>query len=207
MYQLNPAPLELVKETDVPQKNTKPHLNSNNKTYKNRKSVKFDENEAKLTNINNLLSKLHENTEEEEEENMFNVNEKMNPEINEQTNKNLINSELQKMNTNSDNNLTNDTIIGNTVNSLYSNYQDSYKSNFNYLNNLNKKDNLNNSLSSTNYDNNQLISKLNYIIHLLEEQHNEKTNHITEELILYLFLGIFIIFVLDSFAKASKYIR
>ena len=42
---------------------------------------------------------------------------------------------------------------------------------------------------------------------LLEEQQNEKTNHITEELILYLFLGIFIIFVLDSFARASKYIR
>ena len=55
----------------------------------------------------------------------------------------------------------------------------------------------------TNYDNNQLITKLNYIIHLLEEQHNEKTNHITEELILYLFLGIFIIFVLDSFARAK----
>jgi hypothetical protein len=48
---------------------------------------------------------------------------------------------------------------------------------------------------------------LDYIIHLLEEQHNEKTNHITEELILYLFLGLFILFVLDSFARASKYHR
>jgi len=111
------------------------------------------------------------------------------------------------MNSNSDNNLPNNTILGNAVNSHYSNLQDSYKSNFEYLNNLNQKQGFNNSSPSTNYDNNQLISKLNYIIHLLEEQHNEKTNHITEELILYLFLGIFIIFVLDSFARASKYIR
>ena len=101
----------------------------------------------------------------------------------------------------------NTSILGSAINSKYSNFQDSYKSNLEYLNNLNEKQGLNNYSASTNYDNNQLITKLNYIIHLLEEQHNEKTNHITEELILYLFLGIFIIFVLDSFARASKYIR
>ena len=66
---------------------------------------------------------------------------------------------------------------------------------------------LNNNDNITNIDNNKLLSKLDYIIHLLEEQHNEKTNYITEELILYLFLGIFILFVLDSFARASKYVR
>ena len=44
--------------------------------------------------------------------------------------------------------------------------------------------------------NKQLLEKLNYMIYLLEEQHNEKTNHIMEELVLYIFLGIFIIFVL-----------
>ena len=40
-------------------------------------------------------------------------------------------------------------------------------------------------MSNTNmvFDNNKLLSKLDYIIHLLEEQHNEKTNHIKEELI------------------------
>jgi hypothetical protein len=52
-----------------------------------------------------------------------------------------------------------------------------------------------------------LIEKLNYMIHLLEEQQEEKTGHITEELILYSFLGIFIIFVIDSFTKAGKYVR
>ena len=52
-----------------------------------------------------------------------------------------------------------------------------------------------------------LLTKLNYIIKLLEEQHDERTSFVVEELILYSFLGIFIIFIIDSFGKASKYIR
>lgn len=55
--------------------------------------------------------------------------------------------------------------------------------------------------------NNKLLDKINYMIHMLEEQHNEKTNNITEEFILYTFLGIFIIFIVDSFSRAGKYIR
>ena len=53
----------------------------------------------------------------------------------------------------------------------------------------------------------ELTQKLNYMIHLLEEQQDERTGHVFEELILYSFLGIFIIFVVDSFARAGKYIR
>ena len=57
-------------------------------------------------------------------------------------------------------------------------------------------------------DNNQvLIDKLNYMINLLEEQKDEKTNNVTEEVVLYSFLGIFIIFVVDSFARVGKYVR
>ena len=52
-----------------------------------------------------------------------------------------------------------------------------------------------------------LTQKLNYIIHLLEEQHDEKTNNVTEENVLYMFLGVFIIFIVDSFAKVGKYVR
>ena len=55
--------------------------------------------------------------------------------------------------------------------------------------------------------NDEFIEKLNYIIHLLEEQHNERTEHVTEELVLYCFLGVFIIFIVDSFARAGKYTR
>ena len=53
----------------------------------------------------------------------------------------------------------------------------------------------------------QLIEKLNYMILLLEEQQNERTGHIMEELILYAFLGIFMIFIVDSFVRAGKYVR
>ena len=53
----------------------------------------------------------------------------------------------------------------------------------------------------------ELIEKLNYMIHLLEEQQGDKTGNIAEELILYLFLGIFVIFIVDSFARAGKYTR
>jgi hypothetical protein len=52
-----------------------------------------------------------------------------------------------------------------------------------------------------------LMTKLNYMIHLLEEQQDEKTDNVTEELVLYLFLGVFVIFVVDSFARVGKYKR
>jgi len=45
------------------------------------------------------------------------------------------------------------------------------------------------------------------MINLLEEQQDEKTNNVTEEVVLYSFLGIFIIFVVDSFARVGKYVR
>ena len=52
-----------------------------------------------------------------------------------------------------------------------------------------------------------LLQKLNYMITLLEDQQDEKTNNVTEEVVLYSFLGIFIIFIADTFVKAGKYVR
>ena len=49
-----------------------------------------------------------------------------------------------------------------------------------------------------------LIEKLNYIIHMLEEKKEEKTGHVIEELVLYCFLGVFIIFVVDTFTRAAN---
>jgi hypothetical protein len=54
---------------------------------------------------------------------------------------------------------------------------------------------------------NRLLEKINYMIHLLEEQQVEKSSNITEEFILYTFLGIFVIFVVDSFSRSGKYVR
>ena len=52
-----------------------------------------------------------------------------------------------------------------------------------------------------------LLQKINYMISLLEDQQDERTNNVTEEVVLYSFLGIFIIFIVDSFAKVGKYVR
>jgi hypothetical protein len=59
----------------------------------------------------------------------------------------------------------------------------------------------NSNMSGTNA---ALIEKLNYIIHMLEEKKDEKTGHVVEELVLYCFLGIFIIFVVDTFTHAAS---
>jgi hypothetical protein len=56
-------------------------------------------------------------------------------------------------------------------------------------------------------DENILLQKLNYMIYLLEEQHDERTNNVTEEVVLYSFLGVFMIFLVDTFFKGGKYVR
>ena len=58
-----------------------------------------------------------------------------------------------------------------------------------------------------NNSNDILLNKLNYMIHLLEEKQDEKTNNVTEEVVMYSFLGIFMIFICDSFSRVGKYIR
>jgi hypothetical protein len=245
MFQLNPAPLDSENNN---LSESKLYKKPNNKTLKNKKSVEFDEsnitntknNEVlknKITSLGNLMSKIHENNEEDEN---FNTNYQSNTidesistsftdSLNEQLAKiqkmreagnnipqNIFfNNELQTSNSNNsnsnnntssytnmnnDSNLENSNVLNgsNLLKNDLSNYSDSYKLNYNSLSQ---------NSGTHNYDNNKLLSKLDYIVHLLEEQHNEKTNYITEELILYLFLGIFILFVLDSFARASKYVR
>ena len=64
-----------------------------------------------------------------------------------------------------------------------------------------------NQMSENQSVNLELSNKINYMIHLLEEQQDEKTGHVVEEVILYVFLGVFMIFIIDSFARASKYVR
>jgi hypothetical protein len=88
-------------------------------------------------------------------------------------------------------------------NGPYSNYQASYQNkpfSPNYGPNINGINNAG-SIDS------KVMEKINYMIHMLEQQQNEKTANITEEFILYTFLGVFIIFVVDSFSRTGKYIR
>ena len=53
----------------------------------------------------------------------------------------------------------------------------------------------------------KVMEKINYMIHLLENMENEKTANVTEEFVLYTFLGVFVIYVLDSFSRSGKYVR
>ena len=84
----------------------------------------------------------------------------------------------------------------------YNNLEDQLKENFNnyvpYFTDANK---------GLNPPDNKLMEKLNYMIHLLEESKDEKTDTVTEELILYMFLGVFVIYIVDSFARVGKYTR
>lgn len=53
----------------------------------------------------------------------------------------------------------------------------------------------------------KLLDKINYMIHLLEEQANEKTNNQLEEFVMFSLVGVFLIYVLDSFSRSARYIR
>ena len=54
---------------------------------------------------------------------------------------------------------------------------------------------------------NTLLDKINYMIHLLEEQSNEKTHNSMEEFAMFTLVGVFIIYVLDSFSRSGRYTR
>ena len=87
--------------------------------------------------------------------------------------------------------------VNKTKNMNYQNYFNTYVP---YYNKATNNANLHGSKD-------ELMKKLNYMIHLLEENKDEKTQNVTEELVLYMFLGVFTIFVVDSFARAGKYTR
>jgi hypothetical protein len=70
-----------------------------------------------------------------------------------------------------------------------------------------KKENFTNPSTIEYGENDLLLQKINYMINLLEEKQDERTNNVTEEIILYSFLGIFIIFIVDSFTRVGKYVR
>jgi hypothetical protein len=190
----------------------------------------------KITSLGSLMSKIHTNSQEEDTYSSTNyqanvIDESISNSLTDSLNNEL--AKIQKMRETGNNlpqnkfldnlnNPTNPINYDNLTNPIYpnnslgldnsnrdNNVLGNYNSSKSSLSNYNESYNATsyNNESAANFDNNKLLTKLNYIIHLLEEQHNEKTNHITEELILYLFLGLFILFVLDSFARASKYQR
>jgi hypothetical protein len=53
----------------------------------------------------------------------------------------------------------------------------------------------------------EMERKLNYLIKLMEKKKSQNTQYITEEIVLYAFFGVFMIYVVDSFTKVGKYVR
>jgi hypothetical protein len=103
-------------------------------------------------------------------------------------------------NVNNVNGANNNLLTAQTNNRDYDKYYKRFIPNYdNLYNNVDNK--------NTSNSNDVLIDKLNYMIHLLEEKQDEKTNNVTEEVILYSFLGVFIIFIVDSFSSMKKYTR
>ena len=84
--------------------------------------------------------------------------------------------------------------------SSYSNYQNTYDpTNVTYRPNLYQPQH--------GGSGDKMLEKINYMIHLLENLEAEKTANITEEFILYAFLGVFVIFIVDSFSRGGKYVK
>ena len=54
---------------------------------------------------------------------------------------------------------------------------------------------------------NKIMEKINYLIHMLESERDEKNDNILQDFMLYTFLGVFIIFIVDSFSRGGKYVR
>jgi hypothetical protein len=75
--------------------------------------------------------------------------------------------------------------------------------------NLNANANTNTNANAVMFENedNIILKKLNYMVELLEDQKDEKTNNVMEEVVLFCFLGIFLIFLVDSFVRVGKYVR
>jgi hypothetical protein len=66
---------------------------------------------------------------------------------------------------------------------------------------------MNESLPIPKSSNSEMLHKLNNIIELFEDQKEIKTGQKNEEIILYCFLGVFVIYIMDSFVSIGKYSR
>ena len=56
-------------------------------------------------------------------------------------------------------------------------------------------------------NNQELLDKMNKILEMFEDQKEIKTGQKNEEIVLYCFLGVFIIYIMDSFVNIGRYSR
>jgi hypothetical protein len=208
----------------------KRQTNSHNKTQKR---IHNDDSEMKINpaKVNSVLDSIHKKYTDENnnsmgdfkplakpisigtmrtegKENMSNLSPSMNPsDIPQPTQDDNI--DLKELN----NSFMNDEQVEQYYKNLGQNYKPNKNNQSQYNQNYHEQSQTLNAGSQqmhTNFEQGSsqvLIDKLNYMINLLEEQQDERTNNVTEEVVLYSFLGVFIIFIVDSFARVGKYVR
>lgn len=210
--------LEINKNTNDSSNNN----NSNTRPKNNyRKTIKQKQNVPNQSKLSALLKSMDEASDSDSDDDDNNYKGNTNNSQNVSSNYLGVSNNQNNQQNNDDTTYLKDipTTNGNPISnkmydSLSSNYANQYYNQFvsavnkGYGSGLGSDDSLiNSSSTSGSMPRNELIEKLNYIIDLLEEQQDYKTNSILEDLILYTFLGIFIIFIVDSFSKSKKYVR
>jgi len=200
-------------ETITPQQNSK-RRHSNNITQK-QKSGLYDINSSK---VNNVLNAIHNNNNQSIHQNIYKEDD-LEDDLNYYSSSNqssTLASNIKEPSANySDREnvslLKNAYMNDSEVNDYYKRVLSSHNAQINTTNKNQSWPTTQipqySSSTSSSTSNDVLIDKLNYMIHLLEEQQDQRINNVTEEIILYSFLGIFIIFIVDSFARSGKYIR
>ena len=210
--------------TDINNDNSESNLISKKRQAHNKTQKKYPKENFDTNKVNSMLAKIHNSTSDDESEDNFNpppraesagVQRTIPPKesmttimsSNDSSNFRTLGRAPQPIYENSDNLDLND----------YGNYgaEEYYKKNISAFMNSNannkpyyKNTAPANAAETTGYPSQDvLMQKLNYMITLLEDQQDERTNNVTEEVVLYSFLGIFIIFVADTFVKAGKYVR
>lgn len=205
--------------------------NKTQKMYSNSSNGSNGSNNFNKDKVNSVLEEMHNNT-EDSNSNIPNFNPPPSPESS-GVERTLTNESMQNMT--NQNNMNMYKILGKPpqpnyddennldLNNYRTNYgdnksaEDYYKNMLPNVQGVPQRNPLNKQYYSQNYysepmsnggtQQDMLLQKLNYMINLLEEKQDERTNNVTEEVVLYSFLGIFIIFVIDSFARVGKYVR
>jgi len=67
--------------------------------------------------------------------------------------------------------------------------------------------NATNEIEPKRHTNQELLDKMNKILEMFEDQKEIKTGQKNEEIVLYCFLGVFIIYIMDSFVNIGRYSR
>jgi hypothetical protein len=197
---------------------------THNKTQKKYPKDNFDQEK-----VNSVLEKIHNNLNMDEEDTLANFSPPPKPEsigvfktIATEQMQNMTNEKMNNENmfrtlgkAPSPNNESDENLELNNFNTNYAdtktaeNYYKKFEPGYvTVKNNINKQYYNSNIPNMANDSSNDLLlKKINYMINLLEEHQDERTGNVTEEVVLYSFLGIFIIFVVDSFARVGKYVR